>query len=223
MIAEDSGLLRHLLVDLLTRQGLAVTADVGTPAELLCYVEREPPDVVVLDIRMPPTHRDEGLVAAERIRADHPAVGLIVLSHYAETAYAVRLLETADRAVGYLVKDRVQDADRLIETIHRVAAGEVVVDPEVVRRILRRPRSADPLDLLTDAEREILALVAEGGSNTAIARALSYSVKTVEKRVTAIAQKLGLPSVEHARRADVNVRVLAVLRYLRRSSAADLG
>jgi DNA-binding NarL/FixJ family response regulator len=154
-------------------------------------------------------------VAAEEIRARHPSVGLLVLSHYAETSYALRLLETSSRAVGYLVKDRVQDAERLIEALHRVVAGEVVIDPEVVQRILLRPRSVDPLQRLSAVERQVLALMAEGRSNNAIADRLSYSTKTIEKRVSAIAQKLGLPNPDDHDRSDVNLRVLAVLTYLR--------
>jgi DNA-binding NarL/FixJ family response regulator len=184
--------------------------------ELLAVVAADPPDLVVLDIRMPPTHRDEGIQAAEHIRSRHPEVGLLILTHYAETAYALRLLEIADRAVGYIVKDRVQDSARLIETVHRVAAGETVIDPLVVQQILHRPRLTDPLTRLTQAERRVLALIAEGFSNSAIAQKLSCSVKTVEKRVTTIAHTLGLPSVEDDTRADVNLRVLAVLAYLRK-------
>jgi DNA-binding NarL/FixJ family response regulator len=217
VIAEDSGLLRQMLTETLTRRGFDVIAQAKALPELLGLVAADPPDVVVLDIRMPPTHRDEGLQAAEEIRARHPSVGLLVLSHYAETSYAVRLLELSSHAVGYLVKDRVQDADRLVEAVQRVAAGEVVIDPEVVQRVLSRPRVVDPLDRLTAVERQVLSLMAEGRSNTAIAQKLSYSVKTIEKRVTAISQKLGLPHPNDHDRSDVNVRVLAVLAYLRRA------
>jgi DNA-binding NarL/FixJ family response regulator len=202
VIAEDSGLLRQMLTETLTRRGFDVIAQAKALPELLGLVAADPPDVVVLDIRMPPTHRDEGLQAAEEIRARHPSVGLLVLSHYAETSYAVRLLELSSHAVGYLVKDRVQDADRLVE---------------VVQRVLSRPRVVDPLDRLTAVERQVLSLMAEGRSNTAIAQKLSYSVKTIEKRVTAISQKLGLPHPNDHDRSDVNVRVLAVLAYLRRA------
>ena len=214
VVAEDSGLLRQLLVQALTERGLAVIGQAASLPELLAVVSRDPPDVVILDIRMPPRHNDEGLQAAESIRADHPSVGLLVLTHYAETAYAVRLLGYADRAVGYIVKDRVQDTDRLLEAVRRVAAGEVVVDSLVVQQVLHRPRTVNPLDRLTPTETEVLALVAEGYSNSAIARKLSYSVKTVEKRLTTIADKLQLPSVADGR-TDVNVRVLAVLTYIR--------
>jgi DNA-binding NarL/FixJ family response regulator len=215
VIAEDSGLVRQMLAEMLVSRGFDVIGQARTLPELLRVVAADPPDVVVLDIRMPPTHRDEGLRAAEEIRVRHPSVGLLVLSHYAETAYAVRLLELSCDAVGYLVKDRVQDADHLVAALRRVAAGEVVVDPDVVRRVLLRPRVDDSLDRLTAAERQVLALMAEGRSNAAIAHKLNYSVKTIEKRVTAIAQKLGLPHPDDHDRSDVNVRVLAVLAYLR--------
>jgi DNA-binding NarL/FixJ family response regulator len=215
VIAEDSGLLRQLLAELLTCRGFDVIGQAQTLPELLRLVAADPPDVVVLDIRMPPAYRDEGLQAAEEIHARHPSVGLLVLSHYAETSYAVRLLELSSHAVGYLIKDRVQDADRLLEALHRVAAGEVVIDPEVVQRVLLRPRAIDPLERLKLVERQVLALMAEGRSNAAIAHKLSYSVKTIEKRVTAISQKLGLPHPHDHDRGDVNVRVLAVLTYLR--------
>jgi DNA-binding NarL/FixJ family response regulator len=202
-------MLRQLLVEALTSRGLEVTGQAANAVELLGLVAAQPPDVVVADIRMPPSYQDEGLRAAERIRSGYPDVGVLVLSHYAETSYAIRLLEGLTGRVGYLVKDRVQDTDRLVDTIRRVAGGEVVVDPEVIRRVMLRSRTVDPLQRLTPSEREVLALIAEGLSNAAIARRLSYSVKTVEKRVTAIAQKLGL------REIDGNVRVLAVLAYLR--------
>ncbi|MGJ5828474.1 response regulator transcription factor [Streptomyces ossamyceticus] len=220
VIAEDSGLLRHMLAETLTARGFTVIAQAGTLPEVLQAVAADPPDVAVLDIRMPPDHRDEGLRAAERIRADHPGTGLLVLSHYAETSYAMRLLKAADQAVGYLIKDRVRDADRLVDAIKRVASGEVVVDPEVVQRVLTRPRRTDPLAALVPVERQVLALMAEGHSNTSIASRLSYSLKTVEKRVTAISQKLGLPHPESHERAHVNLRVLAVLAYLRSTRPA---
>lgn len=215
VIAEDSGLLRQMLTEVLTGRGFDVIGQAESLPDLLRLVTADPPDIVVLDIRMPPTHRDEGLQAAEEIRARHPTVGLLVLSHYAETSYAVRLLKLSSNAVGYLVKDRVQDTDRLVDALHRVAAGEVVIDPEVVHRVLSRPRVVDPLERLTPVERQVLALMAEGRSNTAIAHKLSYSVKTIEKRVTAISQKLGLPHADDHDRSNANLRVLAVLAYLR--------
>jgi DNA-binding NarL/FixJ family response regulator len=215
VIAEDSGLLRRLLADLLTARGFDVICQASDPETVQRFVAGFPVEVVLLDIRMPPTFTDEGLRLAEHLRSTTPAVGLLVLSHYAETAYAVRLLQCADRAVGYLVKDRVHDPDRLVEAIHRVAAGEVVLDSEVVQRLMRRPRLADPLGRLTAAERQVLELMAEGRSNTAIAQKLHYSVKTVEKRVNAVVVKLGLPPIDDPARTDINLRVLAVLTYLR--------
>jgi DNA-binding NarL/FixJ family response regulator len=221
VIAEDSGLLRQMLAEILIGRGFEVVGQVGTKPELLRLVAADPPDLVILDIRMPPTHRDEGLQAAKQIRESQPSVGLLVLSHYAETSYAARLLEMSSRAVGYLVKDRVQDADRLIDAIERVGAGEIVVDPEVVRRVLTRPRVADPLDRLSQAERRVLELMAQGCSNAAIAQKIGYSVKTVEKRVTSISQKLGLPQPDDHHRPDFNLRVLAVLTYLRSADEAQ--
>ncbi|GIE76338.1 DNA-binding response regulator [Actinoplanes philippinensis] len=217
VIAEDSGLLRELLVRLLTEHGMVVCGQASSLPELLATVAADPPDLVVSDIRMPPTFRDEGIEAAAQIRARHPATGLLILTHYPEAAYAVRLLEIADRAVGYIVKDRVQDTARFLEAARRVAAGETVIDSQVVQEMFHRPRPADPLDRLAPSERRILALIAEGHSNSAIATRLSYSVKTVEKRVTSIGQALGLPSVEDDGRSDVNLRVLAVLAYLRQT------
>jgi DNA-binding NarL/FixJ family response regulator len=215
MIAEDSGLLRQMLAEMLTRRGYQVTGQAETKEELLSLVDAAPPDVVVLDIRLPPGHRDEGVQAAVEIRARHPRVGLLILSHYAETSYAMRLLENGARGVGYLVKDRVQDSDRLVDAIERVAAGETAIDPEVVERVMFRRRTADPLERLTQGELHVLALMAEGLSNAAIAQRLSYSPKTVEKRITAITSKLGLQD-DDISRGDVNVRVLTVLTYLRR-------
>ncbi|MER7394605.1 response regulator transcription factor [Streptomyces sp. NPDC000151] len=219
MIADDSGLLRQLLAQVLISRGFVVAGLAGTPTELLNLVAAEPPNVVLLDIRMPPGYRDEGIRAAEAIKADRPDVGLLVLSHYAETSYAMRLLEASNRAVGYLVKDRVQDTDRLVEAINRVAAGEIVIDPDAVQRMLMRRRTVDPLECLTDGERDVLVLMAEGLSNSAIARKLCCRPKTVEKRATALSQKLRLPQADAPERADVNLRVLAVLTFLRSAGA----
>ncbi|MEU8660254.1 response regulator transcription factor [Actinoplanes philippinensis] len=217
VVAEDSGLLRELLVRLLTEHGMVVCGQASSLPELLATVAGGPPDLVVSDIRMPPTFRDEGIEAAAQIRARHPGTGLLILTHYPDAAYAVRLLEVADRAVGYIVKDRVQDTARFLEAARRVAAGETVIDSQVVQEMFHRPRPADPLDRLAPSERRILALIAESHSNAAIATRLSYSVKTVEKRVTSIGQALGLPSVADDGRSDVNLRVLAVLAYLRQT------
>jgi DNA-binding NarL/FixJ family response regulator len=217
MIAEDSGLLRQLLADILERHGYQVTGQASDSGWLLRMIAAEPPDVVILDIRLPPGHSDEGLRAARDIRASHPAVGILVLSHYAETSYAVRLLENGSRGIGYLVKDRVQDAGRLLDAVRRVASGETVIDADIVRRVMSRRRDPDPLDGLTGSERQVLALMAEGLSNTAIAERLFFSPKTVEKRATAITRKLGIPDIGYPGRSAVNVRVAAVLTYLRNS------
>ncbi|MBO3748335.1 response regulator transcription factor [Streptosporangiaceae bacterium NEAU-GS5] len=215
MIAEDSGMLREMIAETLTSRGVEVTGQAGNVPELLRLIAADPPDVAVLDIRMPPAHRDEGIHAAEQIFATYPAVGVLVLSHYAETSYAVRLLEMSGRGLGYLVKDRVRDGEHLVDAIRRVALGEVVIDPDVIQRVLRRPRQTDPLARLSPAERQVLALLAEGCSNAAIARKLNYSVKTIEKWVTALSGKLGLPDSADAQRPEVNLRVLAVLTYFR--------
>lgn len=169
VVAEDSGLPRELLVRLLTENGMVVGGQAGSLPELLAVVAAETPDLVISDIRMPPTFRDEGIEAAARIRELQPTTGLLILTHYPEAAYAVRLLEIAGRSVGYLVKDRVQDTARFLEAARRVAAGETVIDSHVVQEIFQRPRPADPLDHLAPSERQILALIAEGHSNAAIA------------------------------------------------------
>jgi DNA-binding NarL/FixJ family response regulator len=221
MIAEDSGLLRQMLAEILDRHGFEVTGQTSDPGRLLRMIAAEPPDVVMLDIRLPPGQHDEGLQAAQEIRARHPDVGILVLSHYADTSYAVRLLDNGARGIGYLVKDRVQDTGRLLEALDRVASGETVIDPDIVQRVMGRRRVEDPLSALTPGERQVLGLIAEGLSNTAIAGRLSFSLKTVEKRVTAITRKLGVPDIGYPGRSAVNVRVVAVLAYLRSAEAAS--
>jgi DNA-binding NarL/FixJ family response regulator len=220
VIAEDSGLLRQLLVEALTGHGLEVVAQAGDPVALHQMIDATRPEAVVLDIRMPPTHTDEGMRAAGEIRSRHPSIGLLMLSQHAETAYAVRLLEIAAHSVGYLIKDRVHDVGQLVDALRRVGAGDTVIDPEIVARLIRRPRAPDPLRELMPSELAVLTLMAEGFSNLGIAHRLSYSPKTVEKRISAIAQKLGLPP-PGTERPEINVRVLAVLRYLRLDSATD--
>jgi DNA-binding NarL/FixJ family response regulator len=216
LIVEDSGLLRQMLRDLLSSRGLDVAGEAASRPEAVRLADECRPDVVILDIRLPPGFSDEGLLAAQDIRSRHPGVGLLLLSHYQETIYAERLLATTSQGAGYLVKDRVADADRLIEAIQRVAAGDLVLDPDLVRQVMSRRRAVDPLASLAPGERTVLELMAEGYSNAAIAGRLHCSVKTVEKRMSAIALKLDLPSMEDATRAGVNLRVLAVLTYLRR-------
>lgn len=210
ILAEDSPLLREGLVRLLESTGVKVTHAVRDAVALRAAVDADPPDVVITDIRMPPTFSDEGLAAALDIRAAHPDVGVLVLSQYLEAAYAERLLRTGDTHVGYLLKDRVNDAATLTEAAMRVASGECVIDPEVVRTLVSRPREDNPLERLTDRERSVLSLMAEGWSNRGISERLFLSSKTVEAHVTSIMMKLDLPDS-----SEENRRVLAVLRFLR--------
>jgi DNA-binding NarL/FixJ family response regulator len=217
VIAEDSGLFRQMLVELLTSRGCEVVGQTDNAEQLFRLMEKSTPDVVLLDIRLPPGYADEGIQAALRIRNSFPEVAVVVFSHYAETSYAMRLLEAGGQAgIGYLVKDRVQDGGYLVQALKRSMCGETVVDPEVVERIISRRRVDDPLDRLSESERSVLSLMAEGFSNASIADQLHCGTKTIEKRVTAIAQKLDLPPVDSDNRSEVNLRVLAVLTYLRR-------
>ena len=209
VLAEDSVLLREGLAGLLTRFGHEVVAAVGDAATLRAAVESSRPDIVVTDVRMPPGLTDEGLRAAVELRRRHPALPVLVLSQYVETTYATHLLESGDgTGVGYLLKDRIGRVEEFVEALHRVAAGGTVVDQEVVRQLLRRRR--DPLGALTPREREVLALIAEGRSNGAIAARLVVTEAAVAKHIRAILQKLDLPQDEQDHR-----RVLAVLAYLR--------
>jgi DNA-binding NarL/FixJ family response regulator len=210
VIAEDSALLRAGLVRLLEDAGLEVVAQAGDAEDLLRKVRAHKPDVAITDIRMPPSHTDEGLRAALVIRGELPETGVLVLSQYVDEAYAFELLSGSTEGVGYLLKDRVADVDALLEGVRRVAAGGSALDPEVVTHLLGRRRRDDPLDALTAREREVLALMAEGRSNRAIAAELVVTERAVEKHVTSIFSKLGLP----ASTAD-HRRVLAVLAYLR--------
>ncbi|MGE7439082.1 MULTISPECIES: response regulator transcription factor [Kitasatospora] len=209
MIAEDSALLRAGLVRLLTDEGHEVTAAVGDADALLAAVAAEPPDVTVVDVRMPPSHTDEGLRAALRLRSEHPQVGVLVLSQYVEQRYAAELLAADTRGVGYLLKDRVGRVEEFLSALERVHDGDTVFDPEVVRRLLARTRHTDDLDLLTDRERIVLTLMAQGHTNTAIAQQLFVSRSAVEKHTNAVFDKLRLP-----RDDGTNRRVLAVLRFL---------
>lgn len=210
ILAEDSPLLREGLARLLSDTGVEITQTVADATTLLSAVAAEPPDVVVTDIRMPPTFTDEGLAAALEIRTRHPQVAVLVLSQYCEAAYAERLLRDGATRVGYLLKDRVNDVTTLHEAMTRVTAGETVIDSEIVRTLVSRPRQQNPLDRLTDRERAVLALMAEGRSNQGIGDRLHLSGKTVETHVGAIMTKLDLPDT-----ADDNRRVAAVVRYLR--------
>jgi DNA-binding NarL/FixJ family response regulator len=208
-IAEDSALLRDGLVHLLERRGHRVTAAVADADALIAAVTAEPPDVVVVDVRMPPTHTTEGLRAALALRATHPAVGLLVLSQYVETRYAAELLAGRCEGLGYLLKDRVADVGDFLDAVRRIAGGGTVLDPEVVSQIIAASRRSSTIDTLSAREREVLALMAEGRSNSAIAEALFLSTASVEKYVTAIFLKLGLSPSDTDHR-----RVLAVLRFL---------
>jgi DNA-binding NarL/FixJ family response regulator len=210
VIAEDSGLLRQGLTRLLSDSGFEVVEQVGDGPALVDAVDRHRPDVCVVDVRMPPTHRDEGLRAALEARALVPGLPVLILSQYVEELYAGELLESGPEGVGYLLKDRVADVGDFVDALRRVAAGETVLDPEVVAQLLARRRRNDPLDTLTPREREVLGLMAEGRSNTAIARAMVVTEGAVEKHVRNIFGKLGLPASGSDHR-----RVLAVLTYLR--------
>jgi DNA-binding NarL/FixJ family response regulator len=209
VIAEDAAVFREGLVRLLEDRGHQVCAAVADGEALLTAVAAHRPDVAVVDIRMPPTHTDEGLRAALRLRADHPETGVLVFSQYIETRYAARLLQGNAAGVGYLLKDRVADVAEFTEALARVAAGGTALDPEVVGQLLGAGRHAKGLAGLTAREREVLALMAEGRSNAGIADLLVISAGVVEKHVASIFAKLGLPPAE-----GDNRRVLAVLRYL---------
>jgi DNA-binding NarL/FixJ family response regulator len=211
-IAEDSGLFRSSLVMLLRSTGAEVTASVASGAELLAAIGtgQSPPDAAILDIRMPPSFSDEGIRAAHEIRARHPGVGILLLSTYAETSYASRLLETVPSGVGYLLKDNVTDAGALMDSLTRVAAGETVVDPAIVRQLLGRNRKPSAMDALNERELAVLSHMAEGRSNLGIAKELYLSARTVETHVTSVFTKLGLTPSD-----TENNRVRAVLTYLR--------
>jgi len=209
MIAEDSVLLRAGITRLLEDAGCDVIAAVGDGDQLLHAVVADPPDVCVVDVRMPPSHTDEGLRAALVLRKRWPDVAVLVLSQYVEEKYASELLAGDVRGVGYLLKDRVADVDDFLEALRRVAAGGAALDPEVVGQLLARSRRADPVARLTPRERDVLTLMAEGRSNGAIAAALVVGEGAVEKHVSSIFTKLDLPPADTDHR-----RVLAVLRYL---------
>jgi DNA-binding NarL/FixJ family response regulator len=209
VIAEDSVLLREGLVRLLAEAGFDVVEAVGDGEQLLRAVAEHTPDVVVADVRMPPTHTDEGLRAALVVRSRWPATAVLVLSQYVEERYATELLAGDTRGVGYLLKDRVADVDEFVAALRRVGAGGAALDPEVVSQLLLRGRRR-PLDALTPREQEVLKLMAEGRSNGAISAALVVTDGAVEKHVSSIFSKLGLAPAETDHR-----RVLAVLQYLR--------
>ncbi|GGP34421.1 response regulator [Streptomyces calvus] len=209
MLAEDSTLLREGLVRLLAEEGHEVLAAVGDAVALLREVEARPPDLVVVDIRMPPTHTDEGLRAALEIRERWPEIGVLVLSQHLERAYAAQLLTSNAERVGYLLKDRVAQVEEFLDALERIRAGGAAIDPEVVRQLVVRTTHSDPLARLTPRERSVLEALAEGHTNAAIAEKLHISMSTVEKNLNTIFDKLEL-----ARTTGSNRRILAVLRYL---------
>ncbi len=196
--------------DLLEEAGFDVVGQAGNADELVLKVRSYSPDVAIVDIRMPPTHTDEGLRAAQEIRERFPNVGVLVLSQYVEPAYAMELLAESAEGAGYLLKDRVSDVTEFASSVRRVAEGGSALDPSVVQTLVGRRRQADPLDELTAREREVLELMAEGRSNQAIAERLFVTLRAVEKHVTSIFTKLGLPAT-----AEDHRRVLAVLAFLR--------
>jgi DNA-binding NarL/FixJ family response regulator len=209
VIAEDAVLLRAGLVSLLEEAGHEVVAAVGDGDDLVDAVDRQRPDLAVVDVRMPPSFTDEGLRAALRVREMHPSTGILVLSQYVEERYAAELLATQTNGVGYLLKDRVADVREFLDALQRVGDGGTALDPEVVAQLLARSTRQDPLERLSPREREVLALMAEGRSNAAIAAALVVSDGAVEKHVTNIFTKLDLLPADQDHR-----RVLAVLRWL---------
>ena len=210
VIADDSMLMRQGLALLLAEGGIEVVGTADNAIMLGNEVATRSPDAVIVDIRMPPTHTDEGIQVARELRASHATLGILVLSHYLESHYAATLLAEAPEYVGYLLKDRVTDVAVLVDALERVVRGECVIDPTIISALLRRPRDPGPLDGLTEQERAVLALVAEGRSNQAIAHRLFLSPKTVEAHIRHILQKLDLTESP-----DDNRRVLAVLEFLR--------
>jgi DNA-binding NarL/FixJ family response regulator len=209
VLAEDAAIMRDGLTQTLTRRGHNVVAAVGDADALLGAVAEHKPDVAVIDVRMPPTHTDEGLRAARAIRTNYPQVGVLVFSQYIEARSAAELIAGSPAGVGYLLKDRVADVSDFIDAISRVASGGTVLDPEVVSQMLGASRRADALTALTAREREVLALIAEGRSNTAIAETLVITGGVVEKHIASIFAKLGLPPSD-----TDNRRVIAAIRYL---------
>jgi DNA-binding NarL/FixJ family response regulator len=210
MIADDAVLFREGMARVFTEAGFEVVAQVGDAGALLDRVRRDPPDVAVVDIRMPPTHTTEGLDAARTLQEQHPSVGVLVLSAHVEPHYALQLIESGAQGAGYLLKERVADLDELTDAVRRVAAGGLVIDPAVVAQLVGRKRTRSPLEELTERERDVLKVMAEGRSNQAICQRLYLSQKTVEAYVRSVFTKLGLHQG-----ADDNRRVLAVLTYLR--------
>jgi DNA-binding NarL/FixJ family response regulator len=211
VIADDAPLVREGVAHLLTENGVEVVAQVEDAAALLACVDELRPDVAIVDVRMPPTHTDEGLRAAREIRARYPDTAVLILSQHLEPEYALQLVEERPERVGYLLKERVARVEQLLDAVQRVAAGECVIDRALVDELLERRRKVDPLEKLTPREREILALMAEGRSNQGICRTLWLSPKTVETHIRGAFAKLGIREA-----AEDNRRVLAVLTFLGR-------
>jgi len=209
VIADDSLLVREGIASLLRRAGFEIVGEAATGEELVSVVATQSPDLALIDVRMPPTHTEEGLIAARAVRERYPQVGIVILSQHVEAGIAMRLLAEEPVGLGYLLKDRVTDIEEFAGTLRRVAAGGSALDPQVVSGLLARQVDAGPLTALSEREREVLALVAEGMSNRAIGERLVISERAVQKHVTSIFGKLGLPAGEDAHR-----RILAVLTYL---------
>lgn len=210
VLADDTVLLREGVARILDEAGFEVVGQAGNADELMLKVRSYSPDVAIVDIRMPPTHTDEGLRAAQEIREKHPSVSVLVLSQYVEAAYAMELLAESAEGVGYLLKDRVSDVNEFADAVRRVGEGGSALDPTIVSQLVGRRRRDDPIDQLTPREREVLGLMAEGRSNSGIAEQLVVTERAVEKHVTSIFSKLRLPAA-----AEDHRRVLAVLAYLR--------
>jgi DNA-binding NarL/FixJ family response regulator len=210
VIAEDSVLLREGLARLLSESGIQVVGSCDTADDLAAKVRHDPPDVAIVDIRLPPTYNDEGLRAALEIRRLHPTVGVLVLSQYVEVGLAMKLLADSAEGAGYLLKDRISDVREFISAVERVAHGGSAIDPIIVSTLLSKRRSDDPLAVLTPRERQVLELMAEGQSNQGIADRLVITLRAAEKHVSSVFSKLGIRSNEHE-----SLRVLAVLLYLR--------
>jgi DNA-binding NarL/FixJ family response regulator len=210
VVAEDSVLLRTGIARVLEEAGIAVVGQSGTAEDLLLKVASYTPDVAVVDIRMPPTHSDEGFRAAQEIRARHPGTGVLVLSNHVDLGLALALFSDSAQGAGYLLKDRVLDVDDFVSAVRRVGAGGSAIDPTIVSQLLGRARTNHPLDLLTPKEREVLELMAEGRSNQAIADRQVITLRSAEKHVSSVFGKLGLAAT-----GDDHRRVLAVLLYLR--------
>jgi DNA-binding NarL/FixJ family response regulator len=210
VLADDAGLVREGLARLLTDAGIEVAAQAATAGELLAQVNKTQPDVAVVDIRMPPTFTDEGLIAAAQIRQQHPHVAVLVLSQHVDISYAMQLITEQTGRIGYLLKDRVVDIDQFAAALRHLAAGGCVIDPTLVAELVAAPTRDDPLEALSARERDVLSLLAEGRTDRGIADALSLAPKTVETHVRAIFRKLDLPASD-----TENRRILAVLTYLR--------